>query len=147
MNQYNPEKVLEEKMHRFILLKNMDYVEQIENNLKSLSDLWFSHTPLNPCSYSITTEYNDYVEKEVISLLDRLYSNNRLDLDGFNSLPLLLKKHILCTILSEIYRDDITYINDKHLNLIFNLIDGKPNGYVCLPNGVKVYKYYKENID
>ena len=61
MNQYNPEKVLEEKMHRFILLKNMDYVEQIENNLKSLSDLWFSHTPLNPRSYSITTEYDDYV--------------------------------------------------------------------------------------
>ena len=91
-------------------------------------------------------EYNDYVEKEVISLLDRLYSNNRLDLDGFNSLPLLLKKHILCTILSEIYRDDITYINDKHLNLIFNLIDGKPNGYVCLPNGVKVYKYYNSLI-
>ena len=91
-------------------------------------------------------EYNDYVEKEVISLLDRLYSNNRLDLDGFNSLPLLLKKHILCTILSEIYRDDITYINDKHFNLIFNLIDGKPNGYVCLPNGVKVYKYYNSLI-
>ena len=64
MNQYNPEKVLEEKMHRFILLKNMDYVEQIENNLKSLSDLWFSHTPLNPYSYSITTEYNDYVVVE-----------------------------------------------------------------------------------
>ena len=64
MNQYNPEKVLEEKMHRFILLKNMDYVEQIENNLKSLSDLWFSHTPLNPCNYSITTEYNDYVVVE-----------------------------------------------------------------------------------
>lgn len=40
-------------------------------------------------------EYNDYVEKEVISLLDRLYSNNRLDLDGFNSLPLLLKS-IFC---------------------------------------------------
>lgn len=97
----------------------------------------FSHT---------ISEYNDYVEKEVISLLDRLYSNNRLDLDGFNSLPLLLKKHILCTILSEIYRDDITYINDKHLNLIFNLIDGKPNGYVCLPNGVKVYKYYNSLI-
>ncbi|UKI28153.1 MAG: hypothetical protein L6V78_04010 [Clostridium sp.] len=97
----------------------------------------FSHT---------ISEYDDYVEKEVISLLDRLYSNNRLDLDGFNSLPLLLKKHILCTILSEIYRDDITYINDKHLNLIFNLIDGKPNGYVCLPNGVKVYKYYNSLI-
>lgn len=97
----------------------------------------FSHT---------IDEYNDYVEKEVISLLDRLYSNNRLDLDGFNSLPLLLKKHTLCTILSEMYRDDITYINDKHLNLIFNLIDGKPNGYVCLPNGIKVYKYYNSLI-
>ena len=64
MNRYNPEEVLEEKMHRFILLKNMDYVEQIENNLKSLSDLSFSSTPLNPCSYSITTEYNDYVVVE-----------------------------------------------------------------------------------
>lgn len=64
MNRYNPEEVLEEKMHRFILLKNMDYVEQIENNLKSLSDLWFSSTPLNRRSYSITTEYNDYVVVE-----------------------------------------------------------------------------------
>ena len=64
MNRYNPEEVLEEKMHRFILLKNMDYVEQIENNLKSLSDLWVSHIPLNPCNYSITTEDNDYVVVE-----------------------------------------------------------------------------------
>ena len=61
MNRYQ---ILEEKMHRFILLKNMDYVEQIEKGVKSLSDLWVSHTPLNPCSYSITTEYNDYVVVE-----------------------------------------------------------------------------------
>ena len=61
MNQYNPEEVLKEKMNKFVLLKGTDYVEQIERNLKSLSDLWFSHTPLNPRSYSIKTEYDDYV--------------------------------------------------------------------------------------
>ncbi len=60
--------------------------------------------------------------------------------------PFYLKSIFCAQFFPEIYRDDITYINDKHLNLIFNLIDGKPNGYVCLPNGVKVYKYYNSLI-
>ena len=33
MNQYNPEEVLIKKMSRFVLLKNQDYVKQIEKNL------------------------------------------------------------------------------------------------------------------
>lgn len=65
MNQYNPEKVLIEKMSKFVLIKNQDYVKQIEKNLKSLADLWFSHTPLKPLSYSITREYDSYVVVEI----------------------------------------------------------------------------------
>ena len=73
----------------------------------------FSHT---------ISEYDDYVENEVKILYSRLYSFNRLDLNEFDVLPLLLKKRLLCEIFSNLYNGEIININDKHLNLIFNLI-------------------------
>lgn len=93
----------------------------------------FSHT---------ISEYDDYVENEVKILYSRLYSFNRLDLNEFDVLPLLLKKRLLCEIFSNLYNGEIININDKHLNLIFNLIDSKSCGQVNLPKKIMVVKYY-----
>jgi len=91
----------------------------------------------------IINEYNDYVEKEVDNLYSELYLNNRLDLNEFNILPILLKKCLLKRILYELYGDNINRINDRHIELIFNLIDSyKKNSYIYLPGNIIVSKYY-----
>lgn len=88
-------------------------------------------------------EYNDYIEKEVNNLYSILYLNNRLDLNEFNILPVLLKKNLLKKILFNIYQDNINRISDKHLDLIFELINNeKKNSFINLPNNIIVTKYY-----
>ena len=88
-------------------------------------------------------EYNDYIEKEVDNLYSSLYLNNRLDLNEFMILPNLLKKCLLKKILFNIYGDNISVITDKHLDLIFELIDSdKKNSFINLPKNIEVNKYY-----
>ena len=88
-------------------------------------------------------EYNDYIEKEVNNLYSILYLNNRLDLNEFNILPVLLKKNLLKKILFNLYQDNINRINDKHLDLVFELINNeKKNSFINLPNNIIVTKYY-----
>lgn len=91
----------------------------------------------------IINEYNDYVEKEVNNLYSQLYLNNRLDLNEFVILPLLLKQCILKKVLLNIYNKDINRINDSHIDLILDLISSdKKNSSVNLPNNLLVSKYY-----
>ena len=71
---------------------------------------------------NLINEYNDYIEEEVDILYSKLYINNHLDLNDFNSLPSLLQKNLLKRILLDFYQDNISRINDKHIDLIFDLI-------------------------
>lgn len=92
---------------------------------------------------NMLNEYDEYIENEVKNLYSRLYINNRLDLNEFNILPLLLKKELLRMIMLNLYGNDINKVNDKHLELIFDLIDNdKRNSYISLPNNIIVSKYY-----
>ena len=80
---------------------------------------------------------------EVDTLYSQLYLNNRLDLNEFVILPLLLKKCLLKKVLLNIYNKDISKINDKHIEIILDLIcSEKQNGSVNLPNNLVVIKYY-----
>ncbi len=91
----------------------------------------------------IINEYNDYIEKEVDTLYSQLYLNNRLDLNEFIILPLLLKQCILKKVLFNIYNKDINRVNDSHVELILDLINSdKKNSSVNLPNNLVVSKYY-----
>ena len=46
-------------------------------------------------------------------------------------------------MLSEFYQDDLILVNDKHITLLFNLINNeKPNSFVNLPNEVVANKSY-----
>ena len=88
-------------------------------------------------------EYNDYIEKEVDKLYSVLYLNNRLDLNEFLGLPLLLQKNLLKKILLNIYENNINRVSDKHISMILELtLNDKKNSFVCLPNGLLVSKYY-----
>ena len=88
-------------------------------------------------------EYNDYIQKEVDDYKSKLYLNRRLDLNEFNILPLLIRKCIIKSILLEEYENNINRVNDKHVDLVLDLINNdKKNSYINLPNGLVVSKYY-----
>ncbi len=88
-------------------------------------------------------EYNDYIQKEVDDYKSKLYLNRRLDLNEFNILPLLIRKCIIKSILLEEYENNINRVNDKHVDLVLDLINNhKRNSYINLPNGLVVSKYY-----
>lgn len=87
--------------------------------------------------------YENYVEKEVSKKLPMMYHNGTLDLKLFLEEEELIQKNILCKLLEEYYQDDLMLLTDHHVDLILNLIHHKKgNGFVCLPNEVRVYKTY-----
>ena len=88
-------------------------------------------------------EYNDYIQSEVDDYKSKLYINKRLDLNEFNILPLLIRKCLIKSILLDEYDNNINRINDKHVNLVLDLINNdKRNSLVNLPNNLVVTKYY-----
>lgn len=92
---------------------------------------------------NVLYEYDRYIESQVKKELERVYSNNRLDINLYKELDVLLQDKIIYNILEEFYQDDLVLISDVHVNLIKNLIfSGKANSYVYLPNEIKVVKSY-----
>ena len=59
------EEILFDKYKQFVLSKDKDYVKQIEDNLRSLSELFHTYTTLQKMAYSIIKEYNDVVIVEL----------------------------------------------------------------------------------
>lgn len=59
------EEILFDKYKQFVLSKDKDYTKQIEDNLRSLSELFHTFTTLQKMAYSITKEYNDVVIVEL----------------------------------------------------------------------------------
>lgn len=100
-------------------------------------------------------EYNNYIEKEVNLVINKVFKNGVLDISKFKELDHLLEVKIISNILEKIYGDDLLIVTNTHVNLIFDLINSyKPNSVVHLPNNVKVIKSYNnlsfdfmENID
>lgn len=89
--------------------------------------------------------YDNYIEEEVKNNFDKVYHDNKLDIEKFNSLKELLKNKIIYRILKEYYQDDLMLITDVHVLLIKKLIASKKaSSYIYLPNNVKVVKSYNE---
>ena len=61
----NSEEILFDKYKQFVLSKDKDYANQIEENLRSLSELFRTSTTLQKMAYSIIKEYNDVVIVEL----------------------------------------------------------------------------------
>lgn len=90
---------------------------------------------------------NTFLEKYIQELLPVIRDEKGYKIDELKNLdPFLLKKVIEYT-LRKIYIDDLFLINDKHTNLIIELIrNNKSNGKVNLPNdykAIKSYNYFK----
>ena len=79
-------------------------------------------------------EYDNFINKEIKRIINRVYIDSKIVLSEFNDLDNLIKKKIINYILEDIYKDNLMIINDKHVKLIMDLINSKRvNASVCLP--------------
>lgn len=90
-------------------------------------------------------EYNDYIDREVNLVINKVFKSGVLDISKFKELDSLIMRKIIYNILEKIYGDDLFFVSDTHVKLIFDLINSeKANSVVHLPNNVKVIKSYDE---
>jgi len=88
-------------------------------------------------------EYEAYFYRECDNLYLKLYKNDRLDINEFGLLDIVMQKRLLNQILLNIYCEKIDLINDEHVNFILNLAHyDRQNTYIMLPNNLKVAKFY-----
>ena len=88
-------------------------------------------------------EASKFIEKSRNKAIDRVFENNKINLDKFVLEDSYIQKEILYYLLSEFYQDDLILVNDKHIELILNLISSnKSNSFINLPNEVVAIKSY-----
>lgn len=88
-------------------------------------------------------KYFNYVDKVVNKEIAKRYHKKRLDIKEFSRLDKLIQEKIIEYILDDNYIDNLYLVNDKHTNMILNIIDNpKPNIEINLPDNLKVTKEY-----
>ena len=93
---------------------------------------------------NILQEYEEYIDSQVEKIIPDIYQENKLNLEQFNKLEHLIQVKIIYYILECIYKNDIILITDKHIELIYKLINSnKANTYINFPNKLKIKKTYK----
>ena len=111
----------------------LPFLKKEENNVH-LKFLKFSNT---------LQEADNFLVKERNKALKRVVEDNKINIDKFNEEDIYIQKEILYFTLNKFYPDDLILVNDKHINLLFDLINNKKaNSFVNLPNEVIAYKSY-----
>ena len=88
---------------------------------------------------------NRFIVNTTNRAIKRCIVDDKIKIDLFLEEDDFIRREILYRFLSEYYQDDLILINDKHIDLILNLIySKKSNGFICLPNSVYAYKTYNE---
>ena len=89
------------------------------------------------------SEASRFIDKERDCALDRCLNSNCIDIDAFVQEDPFIQKEVLYYLLSEFYQDDLILVNDKHIDLLLNLIySNRANSFVNLPNEVVANKSY-----
>lgn len=92
-------------------------------------------------------EYSDYIDKQMLSIIDKIYSNNTLNIKKYKNLENIIQKRLINYIFENIYSNDLVLIKDTHFNLVNKLIYGnKPNGKVRLPLNIYAIRNYDEIV-
>ncbi len=91
----------------------------------------------------VLKEYDEYIEKEVSKIINKVYVNNILDISKFIKLDSLIQTRVISKILSNIYKDNIIYLDDKNILSIKKLIlSDASNSSLNLPKGKVAIKSY-----
>ena len=84
-----------------------------------------------------------FIDKARDCALDNCLKNNVIDIEEFKKNDKFIQREILYYLLSEFYQDDLILVNDKHIDLVLNLIySDRANCFVNLPNEVVANKSY-----
>ena len=111
-------------------------VPELKKEVKNL------HTKFYKFSKTLI-EANEYIDSMAKKIYNDVSPSNIINIDKFNLQDNVIKLRIIYLLLCNIYKDDILYINDKHVEEILNLISSsKPNIYIYLPKGIKAVKEY-----
>ena len=92
-------------------------------------------------------EASKYIEKERDKALYKVSDKktNNIKIDLFLRLDSYIQKEILYYIMEDYYQDDLILVNDKHIELLLNLISSKKaNMRVNLPNEIVAIKSYND---
>lgn len=88
-------------------------------------------------------KYFNYVDRVVTQEIDKRYHRKTLDIKEFTRLDKLIQEKIIEYILDDNYIDNLYLVNDKHTNLILNIINNpKPNIEINLPDNLRITKSY-----
>lgn len=88
-------------------------------------------------------KYDDFVEQEVNKSFIKVFKNNELDINNYNKKENFIKERIILKILNEVYDGDMTCINNKHVNLLLEMIENQKSCYeLDFPNDLVVRKSY-----
>lgn len=94
---------------------------------------------------TVLNEASQFIEHERDKALKKVINNNILKIDIFKELDSFIQKEILYYMMNDFYQDDLILINDKHIELLLNLIySNRANAFVNLPNEVIATKTYQE---
>lgn len=87
----------------------------------------------------------EYLEKQTNIALTSVIKSDKVNVQEFNKLDLLLKKRVIEYILKKEYQDNIGCINEKHIELILKICNqNKANQKISLPKNKTLIKSYNE---
>ena len=90
----------------------------------------------------LINEYDKFIDNYVSSEITKIYKDGRLDINIFKKYEHIIQIRIIQYILSDIYKDNIMYLSDKHVNSIYKILNGKSNSMINLPKGYIGIKSY-----
>ena len=86
-------------------------------------------------------DYNSYIEKEIDDIYKKVWIDNKLDIIKFNKYDNFIKRLVIEKLLQDNI-DDITELNDKHIDSLLNLINNNKTGSeICIPNNILIINY------
>lgn len=95
----------------------------------------------------ILEKANCFITKQVEKAYVSVYKGGQLNIDLYLELDDFIQEEIIYQILESIYHDDLMLISDRHVKLIFDLINSKKkNTYIYLPANIMVSKAYNKLI-
>ena len=85
----------------------------------------------------------EFINRITLNLYDSVVNNEIIDLTILLKEDEYLVKRVIMKFLSSYYKEDISLLNDTHIDLIMNLIrSSKTNDKISLPNKINLVKSY-----
>jgi len=87
---------------------------------------------------------NEFIIKETEKTYKEVVSNDFIIIDKFNELDKIIKINILEKYLKNIYKQEITSLDNRHINIILEYLEGNINTIFDLPNNKKAIIEYNK---